>query len=144
MKEITAFDRMVKEVSTITRKWNLKFTFASIDYLLNVENVSLIQCAEGIFPAYGQSKEDCDYDSMKAIKILLMAGDVGSTGLKDIDELEKRALDRMDEWRKKTGNMDMLHTYLVGILKEEHFFSGALPVGQKINQILKQIGSRNN
>ena len=140
MKEITAFDRMAKSVNHVTRKWNLKFTFKSLDYILNNENVSLVQCAEGIFPAHGQTKSDCDYDPMRAVKLLLMAGDVGSIGMMNIDELEGRALDRMDEWREKVGSMDMLHVYLVGLLREKHFFSGALPIGQKIEQIKKTLG----
>lgn len=139
MKDINDIDRILKDFSRITKKWGLKYTFKSLDYILNIERVSLLQCAEGKFPTFEKTKIEADYEPMTAVKILLLAGNINNIGYDDFEKLENRVFEQMEEWRKKVGDISLLHVYLVSVIRNEHFFSGALPIGQKIEQVLKNV-----
>mgnify|MGYP003307474063 FL=1 len=74
----------------------------------------------------------------KATKIILIAGHIERYS-KDFEEEEKLALDRMDEWRTKIGNIALLHMILVSILKNKHFFLEGLMVAEDVAIRLKKM-----
>lgn len=122
--------QQIKEAADrLMRIWGLKWTFKSLDYILNTERVSLVQCAQAYFLDSDITGESAEKDVTRSVKILLMAGEMGFSGLSDIKELESQAYEKMEEWREVFGDLNALLLLIVERLREDHFFSEDLPVG---------------
>lgn len=119
-------DKLIqKKMSRLIDSWGLNYNFGSIYYILNFEGVSLEQCATCVFEGDSIESIDIHKNIEEATRILLIAGHV-KYGDMDYDEENKLAFSRMDTWRKRFGNISLLHMTLISVLKHRDFFSERL------------------
>ena len=121
--KIQALNR--KKMARMIDSWGLQYNFGSIHYILDFEGVSLEQCATCLFEGDNEDNIDVQKNIEKAVRILLIAGHV-KFGDFNYDEENKLALERMDAWRKRFGNIALLQMTLISILKHRDFFSERL------------------
>lgn len=114
-----------KRMARLIDSWGLAYNFGSIHYILDYEGVSLEQCATCLFEGDNEDNVDIQKNVEKAVRILLIAGHV-KFGDFNYDEENKLALERMDTWRRRFGNIALLQMTLISTLKNRDFFSERL------------------
>ena len=102
--------------------YNLKWTFRSINYILNTCNVSFGQLRSCVYIKDGQGY----FDYIKSSLYLIKAGLVGSGQYKetDTDKLDNRAYDIIEDWRDNFGFIGTLHLLIIHEMEIKHFFMG--------------------
>lgn len=102
--------------------YGLKWTFRSINYVLNTCNVSFGQLRSCIYLKDGQGY----FDYIKSTMYLIKSGLVGSGQMteNDTDRLENRAYDIIEDWRNSFGFIGTLHLLIIHEMETKHFFMG--------------------
>lgn len=102
--------------------YNLKWTFRSINYVLNTCNVSFGQLRSCVYLRDGQGY----FDYIKSTMYLIKAGLVGSGQYKETEtgKLEDRAYDIIEDWRECFGFIGTLHLLIIHEMETKHFFMG--------------------
>lgn len=100
--------------------YGLKWTFRSIEYALNKENVTFGQLRSCVY----MTKEGPAFDYVRSVKLLIKAGLVGSKQISDSDaqKLEDRAYEIMEDWREYFGYLGTLHLLMIDRMEKLHFF----------------------
>ena len=128
-EDIAAYNKAVELVNT----YGLKWTFRSIEMLLNIKKVTLNQLRACLFDVDGKTQ----YNVELACKYLIMAGLINKDNQNKIDELEDKAYEILDSWRENVGFIGVLHIIIVNIMESRHFFMGETDVS-----LLNVIGSQ--
>lgn len=113
--------------------FNLKWSFRSIELIVNEFKISLNQLRGCLFEVSGKAK----YDIELATKILIMAGLINKDKNADMQKLEDKAYDIMDEWRENVGAVSLLHLFIINVMEKKHFFMGETE-GGLMSQIVKR------
>jgi len=102
--------------------YNLKWTFRSINYILNTCNVSFGQLRSCVYIKDGQGY----FDYIKSTLYLIKAGLIGSGQYKETeaDKLDNKAYDIIEDWREAFGFIGTLHLLIVHEMEVKHFFMG--------------------
>ena len=118
------------------RSYNLEWTFRSINYVLNKENVSFGQLRSCVYIQNGQGV----FDYIKSTMILIKAGLVGSKQIPESNPqgLEDRAYDIIEDWRDTFGFIGTLHLLIIKTMEEKHFFMGTAD-----QAVLNHLSSKN-
>lgn len=103
-------------------EYGLKWTFRSINYILNTCNVSFGQLRSCVFVR----DEQAYFDYFKATMLLIKAGLVGSKQYNENqkEELENKAYDIIEDFRETVGFVGTLHILIIQEMEEKHFFMG--------------------
>lgn len=119
--------KLSNKMGKMIDKWDLRYNFGSIYYCLEIEGVSLEQCANCYF--FGESEDDNDIEKSveRATKILVTAG-LYDYEKRNYEEASAKAVKYISDWHKSFGNIVLLHMTLISILKSRHFFSESLVV----------------
>ena len=111
----------------------LRWTFKSIEYMLEEEEITLNQLRACVFK---NKVGEVVYNIEKAVELIIVAGLVN-----EIDDYRKRferANEIMEEWREKFGFIGVMQVLLINIMEEKHFF---MDTGDM--QILQHLASKN-
>lgn len=102
--------------------YRLKWTFRSINYILNTCNVSFGQLRSCVYIKDGQGY----FDYIKSCMYLIKAGLIGSEQFKetDTDSIENRTYDIIEDWRDSFGFIGTLHLLIIHEMETKHFFMG--------------------
>jgi hypothetical protein len=128
-EDIAAYNKAIDLVNT----YGLKWTFRSIEMLLNIKKVTLNQLRACLFDIDGKAQ----YNVELACRYLIMAGLINKDNQNKIDELEDKAYEILDSWRENVGFIGVLHIILVNIMESRHFFMGETE-GGIMSQIMKK------
>lgn len=112
------FNLALSKVSSYRLDW----TFRSINYILNKENVSFGQLRSCVYLKDGQGV----FDYIKSTLYIIKAGLVGSKQYREteVQALEDRAYDIIEDWRNTFGYIGTLHLLLIHEMETKHFFMG--------------------
>lgn len=125
MNKDRATKKLMNKMGKMVDKWGLRYNFGSIYYCLEIEGVSLEQCATCYFFGDSGSDEDITRSVERATKILVTAG-LYDYEKRNYEEASKLAIEHINEWQKEFGNVALLQMTLISILKSRHFFSESL------------------
>lgn len=117
---------------------NLYWSFRSIDYLVNTENISINQ----LRGCYFKNKDgEVRANVEKAIIYILKAGMIKADTITPevYKALDNIAFDILENWRKEVGNVSVMHILLIDKMEKEHFFS----LGRQELDILEYLISEN-
>ena len=118
--EEDTFNLAVKKLNS----YGLEWTFRSINYVLNKENVSFGQLRSCVYMQDGQGV----FNYIKSTMSLIKAGLVGSKQIPESNEkaLENRAYEIIEDWRNTFGFIGTLHLLIIHTMEEKHFFMGTV------------------
>lgn len=118
--EEDTFNLAVKKLNS----YGLEWTFRSINYVLNKENVSFGQLRSCVYMQDGQGV----FNYIKSTMSLIKAGLVGSKQIPESNEkaLENRAYEIIEDWRNTLGFIGTLHLLIIHTMEEKHFFMGTV------------------
>lgn len=125
MNQEKAKKKLTTKMTKMIDRWELRYNFGSIYYCLDIEGVSLEQCATCYFFGESGSDEDIIRNIEKATKILVTAG-LYDYEKRNYAEATDRAMKCIEEWNEEFGNVALLHMTLISILKSRDFFSESL------------------
>lgn len=125
MNQEKAKKKLTTKMTKMIDRWELRYNFGSIYYCLDIEGVSLEQCATCYFFGESGSDEDIIRNIEKATKILVTAG-LYDYEKRNYAEATDRAMKCIEEWNAEFGNVALLHMTLISILKSRDFFSESL------------------
>ena len=128
---------LYNEAMEVLRKLGLKWTFRSIEYLVNREDITLNQLRSCVFR---NIKGEIKYDIEKAVKYIITAGliDPKTITPESFEEKMESAIDMMDEWREGYGFVGTMQILLINIMEKKHFFMDTPGV-----KILEYLASKN-
>lgn len=131
--EEDTFNLAVKKLNS----YGLEWTFRSINYVLNKENVSFGQLRSCVYMQDGQGV----FDYIKSTMSLIKAGLVGSKQISESNEkaLEDRAYEIIEDWRNTLGFIGTLHLLIIHTMEEKHFFMGTVD-----QAVLNHLSSKNS
>lgn len=139
-REEKTISKATRKMSQTINNWGLKYTFGSMEYCLDIEGVSLEQCATCYFFGTNTDSDDDIIKSIeKATRILITAGLIDGSS-RDYNVAKNKATEYMDEWRDNFGNIALLHATLISILKERDFFSESLTTALDVITGMKLLG----
>lgn len=118
--------KMVSFISSLGLNW----TFRSVDALTSVASVSLGQLRTGVFQAPSGLMIT---DIPKATRLLLASGWI-KTANDDINTLQDKAFDTLEQFREQYGSIMLLHSLLVQVLTDRHFFMADLDI-KKLSKV---------
>lgn len=118
--------KMVSFISSLGLNW----TFRSVDALTSVASVSLGQLRTGVFQTPSGLMIT---DTAKATRFLLASGWI-KTSADDINALQEKAFDVLDKFSQEHGSIVILHSLLVQVLTDKHFFMADLDI-QKLSKV---------
>lgn len=127
------FNLAIKKLNS----YGLEWTFRSINYVLNKENVSFGQLRSCVYMQDGQGV----FDYIKSTMSLIKAGLVGSKQISESNEkaLEDRAYEIIEDWRNTLGFIGTLHLLIIHTMEEKHFFMGTVD-----QAVLNHLSSKNS
>lgn len=130
-------DENILKMAGFIRSLSLNWTFRSVDALTSVEGVSLGQLRTGVFTTPSGLMIT---DIPKATRLLLASGWI-KTASDDITVLEDKAFDTLEQFREQHGSIVILHSMLVQILTDKHFFMGDLDIDRisKVGEVYPVI-----
>lgn len=113
---------LVTQAQEYIKSLNLKWTFRSIEYVVNTEGYTLNQIRGAVFDVNGTLQHDIE----RSAKILLSAGLVNPATVSpdDYRAVKERAAEICEEWREKFGYVGVLQILLVDLMEKKHFFIG--------------------
>lgn len=116
--------------------YGLEWTFRSINYILNKENVSFGQLRSCVYIREGNGV----FDYIKSTILLIKAGLVGSKQFKETDSqaLDERAYEIIEEWREEFGYIGTLHLLIISVMETKHFFMGTQDLA-----VINHLSSKN-
>lgn len=128
----STFNLAMKKFSS----YNLKWTFRSINYIINTCNISFGQLRSCVYIRDGQGY----FDYIRSTINLIKAGLVGSAQFKETDTelLENRAYDIIEDWRNNFGFIGTLHLLIIHEMETKHFFMGTAD-----QAVMNHLSSRN-
>jgi hypothetical protein len=122
-----------EKAEKLLNSFELKWSFRSIELIVNEFKVGLNQLRGCLFEVSGKVK----YDIELATKLLIMAGLINKDKNADMQKLEDRAYEIMDEWRENVGAISILHLFIINVMEKKHFFMGETE-GGIMSQIMKK------
>lgn len=116
--------------------YGLEWTFRSINYILNKENVSFGQLRSCVY--IGDSGAYFDY--IRSTLSLIKAGLIGSKQIaeNEASKLEDRAYEILEDWRANFGFIGTLHLLIINRMELKHFFMGTPDL-----MVVSHLGSKN-
>lgn len=113
---------LVNQAQEYINSLNLKWTFRSIEYIVNREGYTLNQIRGAVFDVNGTLQHDIE----RSAKLLLSAGLVNPATVSpdDYRAVKERADEICEEWRDRFGYIGVLQIMLVDIMEQKHFFIG--------------------
>ena len=127
-----AYDEALAKLNS----YGLTWTFRSIRYVIDKENISFSQLRSCV---YMQGDRGV-FDFLKSTVTLIKAGLVGSKQLDDTldKELTLKAYDIIEDWRMNIGSVSILHLLIINQMETKHFFMGSTDM-----KILRHLSSKN-
>lgn len=110
---------LVNKAKNFISKKGLTWSFKSVDYLVNKKDISLGQIRSLVFL---DNNGNPVFDLLKATKLAITAGLINKDNKDNIEELEDKAMDIIEEFTENFGNIAVLHTLIINIMTEKHFF----------------------
>lgn len=106
----------------ILNSYGLVWNYESIDYILNIANISFGQLRSCLYIVNGQGV----FNVIKSTLTLIQAGLLGSGQyqLKDYNVIKESAYKILDDWRVKFGSVTTLHLLIIYVMEQKHFFTG--------------------
>lgn len=103
------------------KSYGLKWTYRSINYLVNREEITFNQLRSCIFLS---KKGEARADVERAVYLLCTCGLIGVGRIEDKDyqQAEDKAYNLMEKWRESIGSISILHCLIVDTLENKHFF----------------------
>lgn len=116
--------------------YGLNWTFRSIRYVIDKENIGFAQLRSCVFMIGDRAV----FDFLKAAIILIKAGLIGSKQFKENEEagLIQRAYEIVEDWRETVGSVSSLQVMMIHVMEEKHFFMG---MGEM--KIFQHLSSKN-
>lgn len=113
------FDKAVARLNS----YGLNWTFRSIEYIVNRENLTLNQLRSCIFEG---TDGKVRYDLEKATRYIIACGLVNSKTVtkEDFDACIDKAYDIMDDWVSEIGFIGTLQILMINTMEKKHFFMG--------------------
>lgn len=104
----------------ILNGYGLDWTFRSIEYTINKENISFGQLRSCVYVQDGNSV----FNYIKSTLLLIKAGLVGSKQFKESDReaLDNKAYEILEDWRSHFGYVGTLHLLIINQMETKHFF----------------------
>ena len=129
-------EKVLKEALAKLNSYGLEWTFRSIEYVINKENLSFGQLRSCVYMRDGSTV----FDHVKSTILLVKAGLVGSKQIEETKakELEDRAFEIIEDWRSTFGYIGTLHILIINQMESKHFFMGA-----RDQAVITQLGSKN-
>lgn len=127
-----AYDEALERLNS----YGLNWTFRSIRYVIDKENIGFAQLRSCVYMLNGRGV----FDFIKSVTVLLKAGLVGSKQFKetDTDALEDRAYEIIEDWRNNIGSISSLHIMIINQMETKHFFMGSTDM-----KILQHLSYKN-
>ena len=118
LKNEEAYNIAVEELHSYQLEW----TFRSVNYVLNKENVSFGQLRSCVYVI----DERAAFDYIRSTLTLIKAGLVGSKQIHENEykKLEDRAFEILEQWRERIGFIGTLHLLIIKEMETKHFFMG--------------------
>ena len=110
---------LVNKAKNFISEKGLTWSFKSVDYLVNKKDISLGQIKSLVFL---DNNGNPVFDLLKATKLAIVAGLINKDNKDNIEELEDKAMDIIEEFTENFGNISVLHTLIINIMTEKHFF----------------------
>lgn len=116
--------------------YRLDWTFRSIEYIINKENMSFSQLRSCVYIQDGVPV----FNYIKSTILIIKAGLVGSKQIEATNDeaLESRAYEIAEEWRAEFTSINTLHLLLIHLMETKHFFMGTEDM-----KIIQHLSSRN-
>lgn len=120
-EEIEERLELLRKAQDTFKGLNLKWTYRSINYLVNREEITFNQLRSCIFTT---KKGEARVDIERAVYYLLVCGLIGLGRIeeKDYIKAEDQAYIIMENWREKVGSISILQCLCVDTLENKHFF----------------------
>lgn len=115
-------EEFYNQAENLFNTFNLEFTYKSLRYILNKENISLGQLRSCVY--INKDTNQAYFDYIQSTLILIKAGLVGASSEQnpDIKKLEDKAYELLDTWRVNFGSVISLHLMIIKCLEDNHFF----------------------
>lgn len=136
-KENEAYEQMYSLALEKLSSYGLEWTFRSIDYILNKENVSFGQLRSCVY----QQGKQAVLNYLKSTIYLIKAGLIGSKQFKpeETEKLDNRAFEIMEDWRNAGFYTGTLHLMIINQMETKHFFMGSPDQGVMRHLVQKNL-----
>lgn len=136
-EEKEANREIYKQAMDKLNSYQLQWTFRSVKYVLDTENISFGQLRSCVYTVNGQQQ----FDYFKSIEILIKSGLIGSKQIdqKDKDKLNDKVNEIIDNWLE-LFSPPTLHLLIIHVMETKHFFTGMQDI--KIVNYLNSINSQ--
>lgn len=136
-EEIAEREQLYSEATDRINSLGLKWTFRSIEYIVNRENITFNQLRSCVFKNKGN---EVKYDLEQAVKYIIASGLINPRTCtnEDYNECLAKAYDIMESWREEFGFIGILQILLINAMEKKHFFMGTQDV-----KILEHLASKN-
>lgn len=111
-------ETLSKELDDFVSNLNLTWSYRSVEYLTRKERISLGQLRSCIFLVDGEPT----YDTVRAIKYIIMSGMITKDNMNKLKELEDEAYEIVEKFMEEVGYFGALHIKLIKMMEEKHFF----------------------
>ena len=129
-------EAVLGEAMVRLNSYGLSWTFRSIEYVINKENIGFGQLRSCVYMKSGQAV----FDYVKSVLLLVKAGLVGSKQINesDVKALDDKAWEIIEDWRNEFGYLGTLHILIINQMETKHFF-----MGTQDQAVLNRLGSKN-
>ena len=135
-EQIDEEEKALQEAMEKFNSYRLNWTFRSIEYAINKENVSFGQLRSCVYMRGGSPV----FDYVKSTILLVKAGLVGSKQIEETKtkELEDKAFEIIEDWRSTFGYIGTLHILIINAMEKHNFFMQA-----RDRAVISSLGSKN-
>ena len=132
-------DDRLKKIRAVYKHLALSFTFRSVDYLLNVEEISMQQLRSCSFI---MSDDKIIYDVDRAAILCIKAGLVGSKqcDANNIACINEKTAEIVDSWLNNVGSLSVLYLLSMEQMEKVSFFMSSVEMNL-MNEMLKSSSS---